>query len=355
MPVSKFAGKAQTVLGLIEGDELGITLPHEHLLSDSRVNFTEPEAASEKALAYQPVSMEILSWLRYHPSENLDNCQALDEKEAVNEAMHFKKAGGNTIVDVTSIGIGRDPRALARISRATGLNVIMGAGYFLARCHPPDMSAKTEEEITEEIVRDVTVGVDNTGIRAGIIGEIGGSWPLQDNERKSMHAAARAQQLTGAPLNIHPGRINNKSVLELIEVLGGAGADLSRTVMSHVELRLRDHDVRRQVAKGGCYLEWDVFGWEGHVPLSLYWKTDLNLPNDIQRIREIRQLIDEGYIERILISHDIWLKSWQVRYGGWGYAHISNYVVPMMLRDGMTREQIKTIMVENPKRLLCFV
>jgi len=154
MSISKFAGKAQTVLGLIGPEDLGVTLPHEHLVIDSRVNFSEPKAASEKALAYKPVSMEILSWLRYHPAENLDNCQRWDEREAIDEVMLFKKAGGSIIVDVTNVGIGRDPKALARMSRATGLNVIMGSGYFIAGCHPPDMSSKTEEEITEEIVRD---------------------------------------------------------------------------------------------------------------------------------------------------------------------------------------------------------
>lgn len=355
MPISKFAGKAQTVLGWIDGNDLGVTLPHEHLLIDARFNYSEPSEASEKFMAYKPVTMEILSWLRYHSAENLDNCQTLDEQEAVDEAMLFKKAGGETIVDVTSVGIGRDPRALARISRATGLNVIMGAGYLIAGSHPPNMSDKTEDDIAEEIVRDVTAGADNTGICAGIIGEVGASWPLHDNERKSIRAAARAQKLTGAPLNIHPGRINNKSVLEVIEVLDDAGADLGRTVMSHIELRIRDHDVRCQVAKAGCYLEYDCFGWEGHIPLSIYQHTDINLPNDTQRIHEIMHLIDAGYLDKILISHDIWHKSWRVRYGGWGFAHISNYAVPMMLREGMTREQIDTIMVENPKRLLCFV
>ncbi len=355
MSISTYAGKAQTVLGWIERENLGITLPHEHLLCDARVNFSEPITASERGLAYKPVSLDILNWLRYHPSENLDNVQRLDEQEAIEEILLFKKAGGNTVVDVTNIGIGRDPNALARISRITGLNVIMGSGYFIVGCHPPDMSSKTEEDITQEIVNDVIKGVGNTGIRAGVIGEIGASWPLHDNERKSIKAAAKAQQLTGAPLNIHPGRVNNKSVLELVDILCNAGADLHRTVMSHMELRIRDHKVRCRVAKAGCYLEYDVFGWEGHVPLSIYWETDLNLPNDTQRIHEIMQLIEEGCIDRILISQDIWPKSWLARYGGWGFAHISNYVVPMMLREGMTRDQVNTIMVDNPKRLLCFV
>lgn len=352
---SELTGKAQTVLGIIESKELGVTLPHEHLLSDAKVNFVEPSEASGKGLAYKPVSLEILSWIYYHPLENLDNVRLLDEQEAIDEAMLFKKAGGNTIVDMTNVGIGRDPEGLAHISRATGLNIIMGSGYYVEASHPPDMSAKTEEMITEEIVRDIKVGVGETGIRAGIIGEIGCTWPLLDNERKVLCAAARAQQLTGAPLSIHMGR-KKESALEIVEILDDANADLSRTAIAHADSRIRDHQERCKVAEKGCYLEYDLFGAEGHISLYDYWKDDLFYqPNDPQRVYEIKQLIDEGYLNQILISHDVWMKIWRVRYGGKGYTHISNHVIPKMLRVGMTSEQINTIMVENPKRFLCFV
>jgi len=353
MQISKFAGKAQTVLGLVEGKDLGVTLPHEHLVVDGKAFYAEPSGATNRGLADKLVDMGNLSWLRYHPFENLDNVRLLDEQEAIDEVMLFKKAGGNTIVDVTSIGVGRDPKALARISRTIGLNVIMGAGYYTAPSQSPEMSSKTEEEITEEIVRDITIGVGDSGICAGIIGETGGSWPLQDNERKVMRAATHAQQLTGASINIHPGR-KTEAPLEIVEILDDAGADLSRVIMSHIDARIRDHSRRCKLAKTGCSIEYDLWGWEGHFPS--YWTADLlDLPNDTQRVYEIRQLIDEGYLNQILISHDICVKSRRVCYGGWGYAHISNYVVPMMLKRGMTNEQINTIMAENPKRLLCFV
>lgn len=353
MQISKFAGKAQTVLGLVEGKDLGVTLPHEHLVVDGKAFYAEPSGATNRGLADKLVGMGNLSWLRYHPYENLDNVRLLDEQEAIDEVMLFKKAGGNTIVDVTSIGVGRDPKALARISRTIGLNVIMGAGYYTAPSQSPEMSSKTEEEITEEIVRDITIGVGDSGICAGIIGEIGGSWPLQDNERKVMRAAAHAQQLTGASINIHPGR-KTEAPLEIVEILDDAGADLSRVIMSHIDARIRDHSRRCKLAKTGCSIEYDLWGWEGHFPS--YWTADLlDLPNDTQRVYEIRQLIDEGYLNQILISHDICVKSRRVCYGGWGYAHISNYVVPMMLKRGLTQAQINIIMVENPKRMLCFV
>ena len=354
MTKTERSGKVQTVLGLIDKESLGVTLTHEHLLFDGEGVFTKPKAASEKELAYQKVSISNLSWLRYHPYENLDNVLFYSEQEAIDEAMLYKKAGGKTIVDVTLSEIGRDPLALARISRTTGLHIIMGSGYYTAPCHTPDMSVKTEEELTEEIVSDVTAGVGNTGVRSGLIGEIGCSWPIHDNEKKALRAAARAQQITGACLSVHPGR-NTKAPFEVIEILGEAGADLSRVIMCHIDARLRNHDERVKLARTGCYLEYDLWGWEGHFPS--YWTADdfMDLPNDTQRIYEVRQLIEEGYLKQILFSHDICAKSRRVCYGGWGLPHILNYAVPMMLQRGITREEIDTIMVENPKRLLCFV
>jgi len=165
MAISKIVGKVQTVLGVIDGQDAGVTLPHEHLFIDGKCIFTEPEAASDRALAYEPVDWHNLSWLRYHPYENLDNMRLLDEQEAIDEAMIFKKAGGRTIVDATITGIGRDPKALARISRITGLNVIMGSGYYTAPSLSPEFATKPEAEITDEIVQDITVGVGGTGNR----------------------------------------------------------------------------------------------------------------------------------------------------------------------------------------------
>ena len=356
MRTSKLAGKAQTVLGLVDPDDLGISLPHEHLIMDHvSANFVEPEDSNDAIMARKSVCLETLHWIHHHHTQNIDNMQLLDEKEAIEEARIFKEVGGGTIVDVTNFGISRDAKALTRISRATGLHIIMGTGYYLAPCHPADMQAKSEDEIVGEIVKDINEGVDDTKIRAGIIGEIGASWPLHENEKKSIRAAVCAQKITGAPLNIHPGRANNKSALDIIEILDSVGADFSRTVISHIDVRVRDHSVRCQIGKLGCYLEYDAFGWEGLPPMSLYRGSDIDIPSDIQRIQEIMQLIDEGFIKQILISQDVCFKAWRVRYGGKGYAHISKYIIPVMLSKGMTQDQIDTIMIHNPKRMLTFV
>lgn len=354
MAISKIAGKVQTVLGVMASQDVGVTLPHEHFLIDGKGTFREPEAASDRALAYQPIDWHNLSWLRYHPYQNLDNMRLLDEQEAIDEAMIFKKAGGRTVVDVTVNGIGRDPKALARISRITGLNVVMGAGYYVASSLNPGADAKTEAEITDEIVQDITIGVGGTGIRSGLIGEIGCSWPLHANEDKVLRAAAKAQQKTGACLSVHPGR-NRQAPFDVIDILEQSGTDLSRVIICHIDARVRDHEGRTQLLKKDCVLEYDLCGWEGHFPT--YWTADdyMDLPNDTQRIYEIRRHIEEGYGNQIVMSHDICAKTRRVRYGGWGYAHILNYMVPMMRQRSITQAQIDAIMVENPKRLLTFV
>ena len=203
-------------------------------------------------------------------------------------------------------------------------------------------------------MRDVNTGVDDTTIKAGLIGEIGCSWPLHPNEKKALKAAAKAQKLTGAPLSVHPGRKNDIAALEIVEIVDKAGGDLSRLIICHIDGRVRTHKARVEIAKAGAYLEYDTFGWEGYVPLTLYVDAGIDLPNDVQRIYEIMKLIDEGYLKQIIFSQDICYKSWRAKYGGRGHAHILNNAVPVMLSKGMTQKQIDTIMIDNPKRLLTF-
>jgi len=355
MRQSELTGKAQTVLGIVDPDSLGITLPHEHLLIDMSTYFIEPTEACEKKLAHEPVRLENLGWVTTHFVSNLDNIILTDENLAIKEALLYKWAGGNTIVEMSSIGLARDPLGLARISRATGLNVVMGAGYYVGASYPPGLATKTEEEIAEGIIRDITVGVDNTGIRAGIIGEIGCSTPLEERERKVLRASAVAQRRTGAPLNIHPPR-GNDTILEIIKILADAGADLNRTIISHCDASGYSQTTLHRLADAGCYIEFDGFGFPA-VPFPAFFCPEgslIGLPSEVWRINEIKHLIGEGYLNRMLISHDVCLKIKYVTYGGCGYAHILRNVVPWMRRGGLSDDQINTMLIENPKRILSF-
>ena len=125
--------------------------------------------------------------------------------------------------------------------------------------HPPDMDDRSEEQLSEEIVQEVREGVDGTGIRPGIIGEIGCSWPLHPNERKVLRASARAQLATGVPISIHPG-FNQAAPFEILAILLEAERTWTGVVMGHIERCLLDRTDLLKLARMGSYLEYDLFG-----------------------------------------------------------------------------------------------
>ena len=349
MADSEQKGQVQTVLGVVSPESLGPTTTHEHLFIDFSIMFNAPAQASQLHLAYQPITLENVGWVRYNHYSNQDNLMLIDEATTIAEAELYKRVGGGTIVDATTIGIGRDPLALARVARATGLNIVMGAGYYVSAVHPPDMDDRAESEIARQIIDDITVGVGDTGIKAGIIGEIGCTWPLTSNERKVLRAAATAQQETGAAILIHPGR-DQSAPREIIEVLAEAGADISRTIMGHLDRTVFDYGTFRELAQTGCYMEWDLFGNES----SYYPLSDIDMPSDAQRLEVIKRLTDEGYGEKIVIAHDICTKHRLVKYGGHGYHHILQNIVPRMRRKGFSAQEVDAIIVDNPARVLAF-
>jgi phosphotriesterase-related protein len=341
----------QTVLGLVEAGSLGVTLMHEHLLTDLSSYFVEPTEASQRKLAYEPVRIENLGWIKTHRMNNIDDLRLTDEQVAIEEAMLYKQAGGKTIVEVSSIGLHRDPEGLARISRATGLNIIMGSGYYVGASHPPELLRKGEEEIAEEITQDILVGVGDTGIRSGIIGEIGCTIPLLEEEKKVLRASALAQQRTGAAISVHPSS-SDDLVLEIMDILGEAGADLHRTIICHVNHFGFSREALCRLADAGCYIEIDNFGQDAIPFPNFVFGHFLETPSDTQRIDAVKKLIKDGYIKQILISGDRCLKQHLTKFGGYGYAHIVNNIVPWMKSMDISDKDIENILVENPKRVL---
>ena len=350
MAKSDLTGLIQTVLGPVAPSELGPTMTHEHLLIDFRCMFNPPTEATELRRAYAPVTMELLGWIGRNWFDNLDNLMLDDEEATIVEAGLYKRAGGGTIVDATTFGIGRDPEALARIARATGLNIVMGAGYYVDIVHPPELDDMTESDVASRIVEEIQIGVGGTGVRAGIIGEIGCSWPLTPNERKVLQGAAAAQQETGASILIHPGR-DDAAPREALDVLAESGADLGRVIMGHLDRTTTDYDVITEIAQSGCYLEYDLFGLESsHYPLS-----EIDMPSDAQRMDFIVRLVNDGFGDRVVIAHDVCTKHRLVRYGGHGWAHILEHIAPGLVKKGLLEEQVDAILVDNPARILTLV
>lgn len=339
----------QTVLGLVDPDQLGITLTHEHLLIDLRSIHLPGDSATDLDFFNQPVSLESVGRIRHFGAPNADNLVLSDLDIAIQEVLLFKHHGGGCLVDATSLGIARDPEGLAKISRSTGIHVVMGSSYYVGDTHPSHLYTVDEEEICEEILSDLTNGVIK-GIQSGIIGEVGCSWPLGENEIKVLKASARAQALSGAPLLIHPGR-HESAPLEIIDILVRAGADLNSTIIAHIDRTVFQKETLLQIANAGCYLEWDLFGREeSYYPLSI----GIDMPSDAVRMDDIAWVVSQGHGDKVVIAHDICSKNRLQKYGGHGYHYILAHIVPRMRTRGFTEKAIQDVLVNNPQKALTF-
>ena len=347
MPSGPNRGLVQTVLGPVHPSELGATTTHEHLYVDFSFMCRPAQDSPSPELTDAPVSLENLGWIRRNYYSNRSNLQLTDLDTAISEVRSYRAVGGGAIVDATSAGIGRNPIALAQISRESGVHIIMGAGFYVAAVHPADMDERTVDDLSREIIGDIHDGVEGSGVKAGIIGEVGCTWPLAPNERKSLSAAAIAQRETGAAILVHPGR-HQDAPLEILELLANGGADISRVIMGHLDRTVFDFQSIQSIAASGCYLEWDLFGNEG----SYYPLAEIDMPSDAQRLDFIRRVADAGYSHRVVIGQDIFTKHRLLKYGGHGYGHIHENIVPKMRRKGFSEDAIRAITVENPARIL---
>jgi phosphotriesterase-related protein len=324
---------------------------HEHILAClPHVAGMLGGEASGVGLFNQPLTLENLGGVRYGRAVNRLDCELTDIETAIAEVGLFRRAGGTLIVDATSIGIGRDPLGLAAVARATGVNVVMGSSFYVESTWPAPaaVTGRSEAEIRDQIVGDLTIGAGDTGVCAGLIGEVGCSWPLTENERKVLRASAAAQIATGAALMVHPGR-HSDAPDEIVAVLRDAGANLSRAIICHIDRTIADRTRMKRLAESGCMIEFDLFGMEN----SYYpWSLPVDMPNDAGRISWLQWLIAEGHGDQLLASHDICFKHQLVKYGGHGYAHILANAAPLMRRKGMNQVEIDRILIENPRRIL---
>ncbi len=337
------SGKVMTVAGAIPASALGITLMHEHILNDCRCWWHAPKTPERQYLSDSFVCIEILSELRQDPFVNKHNITLDDEPLAITELKDFAAHGGHTVVEPTCQGIGRDPRALKRISQASGLNIIMGAGYYLGSSHPAKVAGMTIDQIADEIVQEATAGVDGTDIKVGLIGEIGVSSDFTDQEEKSLRAAARAQARTGLPLMVHlPGwsRLGHK----VLDIAAVEGAELRHTVLCHMNPSHDDLAYQGELASRGAFLEYDMIGMD-----FFYADQQVQCPSDEEVARAIVKLVEQGHIDRILLSHDVFLKMMLTRYGGNGYAYILKHFLPRLKRHGLTDQQLDILMRDNPR------
>jgi phosphotriesterase-related protein len=347
-PIPDISGKVLTVHGPISPSELGETLMHEHIFVNFQLAIPDTRNhASEEEVARQKLTLTNLSAVR-SGVWNPDNDFLGDFDTAYTELMDYKRGGGGTVVDVSNIRLGRDPKALYKTSYATGLNIVMGSGWYQKRYHSLNMDQLTLEDMTNTIVRDIVAGVDGTNIRSGIIGEIGiNGNPLTPNEIKSTRASARAARLTGAPLTFHIGGYREEK-FTILDIVAAQGVDLRRVVMGHSNSLAIDLPLARRVLARGVTIEFDFLGALGSPGGTLGPSDDLKIA------RGLMQLVKEGYAGQIVLAHDVCTKLQLKKYGGMGYTYIDDYFLPELRKMGLSEADIHKIMVDNPARQLTF-
>lgn len=339
-----------TVTGSVRADSLGWVLPHEHAFIDLRRLVPAVGEISRKKLAQEQVDLTNIGKLMRNPYAVLDNAVIDDEGVVRDELLKFKKAGGTTFVDLTLRDIGRDPALLVGLSRELDIKIVAGCGYYINKSHPGDMDGKTVEGIAEELLSEIRYGMDGTDIKAGVIGEIGTSEIVYPNEKKTLIASAIVQKETGLGLHVHTDLYATNGY-EVVNILTEHGAAAEKICINHIDVDIK-MDYIKDLLNLGVYVEFDNFGKEFYAD-----KRDRSVlrglfARDIERVRAIKQLIDAGFLSKILISNDVCLKTCLHRYGGWGYDHVLTNIIPMMEDEGITSEQIKILMCRNPAEFL---
>jgi phosphotriesterase-related protein len=346
-------GEVMTVTGPVAAANLGVTLMHEHLLLDIDWPGLWPDASAWPDLVDVPVGIETLGVLRRDPFALRDNARLDDVGLAVEEAARFRAAGGRTIVEVTSTGIHPDPAGLREIARATGLNVVAGCGWYVGPSHPAELAAADPGALARRLVADLTEGIGDSGVRAGVIGEVGTFNPIRPTERTSLLAAARAHRETGAAISVHLSSRDGGNVRQVVELLSSEGVDPRRVALGHIDLGI-DQEDRYFAVDNGYNVQFDTFGHEHYYSVhpgayAYIWRD----PRDFERVAWIEDLVRRGYVEHVLLSQDICVKTMLRRYGGFGYDHLLTNVVPMMReRSTITDGQIQVMLAANPARVL---
>ena len=330
-----------TVLGPIDADRLGPTSMHEHLLIDATV-WQEPSA---EAPPEERVSLRSRGYLQWNPLALRDNLILDDEEQAIEELAAARAAGCSGIVDLTVIGLGRRIDGVKRIAAAVDLHVMVGCGFYLHDSHPDWVEAAGVDELASFLIGELREGVEDSGVRPALIGEIGTSAPFTEREKKVLRAAGRAGVETGAAVNVHLDR-RQPGALEAIAILCEEGMAPERIICSHLDERL-DWGYHREVAETGAILEYDTFGQEFY-----FGPTDKN-PSDVERLQFVARLLEDGRRDQLVLGCDIWVKVATARYGGMGYEHLMKRIVPALTADlGLAAADVEAMTVETPRRLL---
>ncbi len=326
----------ETVCGLLPIDNIGFTLTHEHVYMDTtKIYF---KSYGESKMSDEKVTLEnragIVKDLHSIVFGYKDNIIFDNVNDMVNELREFYNHGGRTIFEVSTIDLGRDPLMLREISEKSGVNIVMGGTYY----YFPSIDLETQEIILNKgktaladlMIREFHEGVGSSGIKPGVLGEVGLQYDSKTNSIL-IHAAMIAQKETGAPVIVH------SAPFEVLDVAEEEGADLSKIVMGHWTM----NDKVEEVVKRGAWISFDQFG--------------MNFPgiiSDEQRVKDVIEIFERGWEDHLLLSQDVCWKVRLKKYGGEGYTDLMLNTLPKLKQLGITQSQINNLMCDNPKRLL---
>ena len=338
-----------TVRGPIAPEDLGPTMTHEHVFLDIRDAWEPIDEVSDPEAGTRPFDASLGGPSRWNGAayrSNLVYSPDDDYDLLVEEVGEFVKAGGRTIVDVTTIGMNGSPKDLRRLSNDLDFNIVAGAGIYVQAFHPPWVEEMDIEQLTDFISREVNEGLEGTDVLPGIIGEIGTSETLFDVEERVLAASARVAILTDTPINIHCHPPQVDVVHQILDILEGEGHSLERTLLSHLD-EITDLDYHKAVLDRGAQVGFDSFGQDGYFePL---WKSK----SDQTKLETMLTLVEAGYEDQLTMSQDMCKKHYLLRYGGCGYNHVLARVVPRMRATyGVDDDLITKLLVTNPQRLL---
>jgi phosphotriesterase-related protein len=300
----------ETVDGPVAPDALGVTLTHEH------------------------VFLEL--WADDGHGAML---QTRDEDLLVAEIAAFRAAGGGCLVDQTPGGAGRDPLGLRRVSARTGVAIVTGCGWYTEPYYPPadGLARRSADHICDALVHEILEGLDGTGVRPGIIGEIGASqgW-LSPLEERVHRAAARAQRATALPLATHT--LYHSAGAAQMAIFDEEGVDPARVCIGHCDT-FPSPEYCLSVARWGAYVSVDNIGHQAG-------------DHEQAVLRLVLGLIDAGHADRLLLSQDVGQVHELRSRGGRGYAYVAQTFLPALRAAGVPEDTLRTITVENPHRWL---
>lgn len=308
------APRVMTVSGPIPPEKVGFALPHEHT--------------------------GIHLW---HIPDRWDYWELTpDEVTIADELGDFRRRGGATVVDLTLPGVGRDPLRLQRTASRAGVNIVMGTGWYRESYYPAEarIDRRSVDDLAAEMIGEFTGGVDGSGVRPGIIGEIGTDKPWVSALEERVHrAAARAARATGMAITTHA--VQSPVGLAQLRIFEEEGADPARVIIGHADsYPVLDHYLA--ILDRGANLEFDFIGHR-------FASEEAAEPRLVELIIE---LLERGYAGQLLLSQDVCHNSQLKANGGSGFTYLQQHFLPTLRTAAAGEGELATITSDNPRRLL---